>query len=173
MFETLIKYERTSYKKKVVVYLKRIRRMREVYQIKEIINRRGRRRRRWEMIFLLVLENLFGIELFCYFQNLMASKSFWLIQGLRLFILHPPGPPWHLPYDQVTGDRWIMCLYIRVAASIVPFILLLQKITLNPHNNPIIFEYVRDSTAIYITACVHVHTLSSSSRETYVVYSKN
>jgi hypothetical protein len=46
MFETLIKYERTRLKKKMVVYLKRIRRMREDYQIKEIINRRGRRRRR-------------------------------------------------------------------------------------------------------------------------------
>jgi hypothetical protein len=86
-----------------------------------------------------------------YFQNLMASnKSFWLIQGLRLFILHPTGAPLHLPYDHVTGDKWITCLYIRVAASIVPFILLLQKITRNPHSYPIIFEYVRDSTTIYI-----------------------
>jgi hypothetical protein len=39
-------------------------------------------------------------------KNLMASnKSFWLIQGLRLFILHPTGAPLHLPYDHVTGDK--------------------------------------------------------------------
>jgi hypothetical protein len=77
-----------------------------------------------------------------------------LIQGLRLFILHPTGAALHLPYDHVTGDKWIMCLYIRVAASIVPFILFLQKITRNPHNYPIIFEYVRDSTTTwYIHHC--------------------